>query len=182
MPDSSFVHNDRLVELTKESFNELTSALQKFPEGEDKDLIGAMNSQLKGVDKEIKAIEVDKDFNVAEMKFKGEKLKKTSEHVKKQRVKLLWGFNKMFVAMNCYLVSDPVKPFRGMKTENFSAANLFSEVKAMVLTTVKMKFVNSAIASLPCGSRENISLNRLEAATWRESGKVDHTGEYTIFG
>jgi hypothetical protein len=27
LPDSSFIHNDRLVELTKESYTELTSAL-----------------------------------------------------------------------------------------------------------------------------------------------------------
>lgn len=50
------------------------------------------------------------------MKFKNEKIKKLSDTVKKARVKLLWGFNKMFVSMNSYLVSEPVKPFKGMKS------------------------------------------------------------------
>jgi hypothetical protein len=51
----------------------------------------------------------------------------------------------MFVSMNQYLVSEPVKPFRGMKSKNFSASSLFDEVKSMILTEVKMKFVNKAI-------------------------------------
>lgn len=108
-----------------------------------------MNKLFKSADKEIKEIEVEKHIKVSEMKFKNEKIKKASDSVKKHRVKLLWGFNKMFVSMNCYLVSNPVKPFKGMKADNFSAANLFNEVKTMILTQVKMKFVNSAIDAMP---------------------------------
>jgi hypothetical protein len=48
----------------------------------------------------------------------------------------------MFVSMDSYLVSEAVKPFDGMKSKNFSASSLFNEVKDIILTEVKMKFVN----------------------------------------
>jgi len=51
-----------------------------------------------------------------------------------------------------------------MKANNFSAASLFNEVKTMILTQVKMKFVNSAIESMQTYDRENISVDRLAAA------------------
>jgi len=127
-----------------------------------------MNRLFKEASKEIKDVEVEKDLKVGDMKFKNEKIKKLSDTVKKARVKLLWGFNKMFVSMNSYLVSEPVKPFKGMKANNFSAASLFNEVKTMILTQVKMKFVNSAIEQMPTYSRENISVDRLAAAHFGE--------------
>jgi len=75
-----------------------------------------MNRLFKEAGKQIKEVEVEKDLKVGDMKFKNEKIKKLSDTVKKARVKLLWGFNKMFVSMNSYLVSEPVKPFKGMKS------------------------------------------------------------------
>jgi hypothetical protein len=54
----------------------------------------------------------------------------------------------------------------------------------MILTAVKMKFVDTAIESLPertCG-RERITIKRHVAHHFNDSGKIDHTGEFTIFG
>jgi hypothetical protein len=164
IPDSSFIQNDKLIELTKESYTEQMKSIEKYPVGQDKDLIMEMNRLFKEASKDIKDVDVEKDMKVKEMKFKNEKIKKVSDAVKMARVKLLWGFNKMFVSMNTYLVSEPVKPFRGMKANNFSAASLFNEVKTMILTQVKMKFVNSAIESMQTYDRENISIDRLAAA------------------
>jgi len=107
-----------------------------------------MNRLFKDASKEIKDLDPEKDLKAGDMKFKNEKIKKVSDSIKKARIKLLWGFNKMFVSMNSYLVSEPVKPFKGMKAQNFSAASLFNAVKTMILTQVKMKFVNSAIAQM----------------------------------
>jgi len=59
---------------------------------------------------------------------------------------------------------------------------LFNDVKTMILTQVKMKFVNSAIEQMPTFSRENISIDRLAAAHYGELGKIDHTAEFSIFG
>jgi hypothetical protein len=52
----------------------------------------------------------------------------------------------------------------------------------MVLTSVKMKFVDSAISNLPTQSRFDLEINRNNALRFSESGKVDHTGEHTVFG
>merc|ERR1719272_2486644 len=45
-----------------------------------------------------------------------------------------------------------------------------------------MKFVNNAIESMPVGSSEKISVDRLAAAHYGEMGKIDHTAEHSIFG
>jgi hypothetical protein len=134
IPDTSFVINDKLLDVTKENYTELTNAIKKYPSEKDNELIVAMNKQFKECDKEIKDVDPEKDFNISEMTFKDEKVKKLSENVKKQRLKVLWGFNKMFVSMNSYLVSEPVKSYRGMKSKNTSASSLFNEVKNMILT------------------------------------------------
>lgn len=54
----------------------------------------------------------------------------------------------------------------------------------MIMTTVKMKFVDSSIAKLEVGSRSgtSIPIKRISAMRYEEEGKQDHTGEYTIFG
>lgn len=51
----------------------------------------------------------------------------------------------------------------------------------MILTTVKMKFVDQAISKLSTGSEERIVIKRNAAMRFEETGKVDHEGKYTIF-
>lgn len=52
----------------------------------------------------------------------------------------------------------------------------------MILTTVKMKFVDQAISKLPTGSQGNIIVKRNAAMRFEETGKIDHEGKHTIFG
>lgn len=66
------------------------------------------------ISKEHDKVEPDKDFTVGNMKFdKESKLRKVSDHIKKQRVKLIWTFNQIFVNVYRYLVSEQCKLFRG---------------------------------------------------------------------
>lgn len=143
-----------------------------------------MNKQMAEISKEHDKVEPDKDFNVGNMKFdKESKLRKVNDNIKKQRVKLIWTFNQVFVNVYRYLVSEPCKPFKGQITENTSASNLFNNVKHIILTSVKMKFVDKSIAALPTrNNQENLNFKRHVAHNFKDSGAVDHTGEYTIFG
>lgn len=52
----------------------------------------------------------------------------------------------------------------------------------MILTSVKMKFVDNAIQNLPTTDRFDVSISRNDALRFSETGKVDHTGEHSIFG
>ena len=53
----------------------------------------------------------------------------------------------------------------------------------MILTQVKMKFVDDAICKLPTNSGYcSIAINRINATMFEESGKVDHSGEFSILG
>lgn len=148
-----YIINDRLLDLTKEDYTEFIDCVKKFPNECDKEFLSEMNKNLKGITKELKQIEADKDFNIADMTFKDEKLTKCSEKVKKQRLRIYWEFNQTFVQMAPYLVQNPPKPFAGQRIKVETAASLFKAVKNMILTTVKMKFVDQAINKLPTGSQ-----------------------------
>lgn len=45
-----------------------------------------MNKQLVALDKEVKSVDPKADFNISDMTFKDEKLKKLSENIKKLRI------------------------------------------------------------------------------------------------
>lgn len=81
-----------------------------------------------------------------------------------------------------YLLNNPPKGFKGQKIANSSAANLFQEVKSMILTSVKMKFVDNAIQNLPSSDRKDVSISRNDALRFSETGKVDDTAQHSIFG
>jgi hypothetical protein len=58
---------------------------------------------------------------------------------------------------------------------------MFKDVKQMILTAVKMKFVDQAIEKMPTGNQESIVVKRNAALRFEETGKIDHEGKYTIF-
>lgn len=110
IPDTSYIINDVLIGHTKTAFQEIEETYAKFPVEGDKELLYFMNKQLIALNKEIKDVDPKADFNVSDMAFKNEKLKKVPESAKKLRIQLLWAFNKSFVNMFPYLPNNPVKP------------------------------------------------------------------------
>jgi len=125
--------------------------LSKFPPNCEREFITEMNKLLNGLgDKDHKTIEPKTDFDVSAMKFSTEsKLKKVSDSVKRQQLIIIWSFNLFFVKTQPYLVNKPIKPFRNYSGANTGFADMFNEVKSMILTAVKMKFVDNAISKLP---------------------------------
>lgn len=69
-----------------------------------------------------------------------------------------------------------------MKFDNNSAANIFFQVKNMILTSVTMSFVDKKIDNMSTGSQRDTSIDRHKAKKFEESGKIDHTGEHSVFG
>ena len=74
------------------------------------------------------------------------------------------------------------KGFRNQKVENSSAANIFKQVKHLILTSVTMSFVDKKIEKMETGSENHVCIDRHKAKHFEEAGKVDHTGEFTEFG
>jgi hypothetical protein len=72
--------------------------------------------------------------------------------------------------------------FRNQKVENSSAANIFMQVKHLILTSITMSFVDKKITNMETGSRINVNLDRHKAKRFEESGKVDHSGEFSEYG
>lgn len=144
-----------------------------------------MDKQLKEFSGDIELSGIDK-FKVKDMTFKEEKddgkLFKVSTQVKEKRINLIWHYNYFFCRLQKYLVTKSNKGFKGQKVENTSASNIFRTVKHLILNAVKMSFVDKSISNLETGNCSCVNINRNDALRFEESGKVDHTGEYTIFG
>jgi hypothetical protein len=144
-----------------------------------------MNKQLTECPENIELKHIDK-FTVKDMKFKeekdGGKLSKVGVSVKEKRVNLIWHFNYFFFQLNKMLISTPSKGFRGQKIANTSAANVFQQVKNMILTSVVMTFVDQKIDRMSTGSSKRVLIDRLKARGFIDSGKVDHSAEFTEFG
>jgi len=54
--------------------------------------------------------------------------------------------------------------------------------KNLVLNSAKNKMFDEKIRSLECGGYCHVTINRRKAMTFCDAGKIDHTGQYTIFG
>lgn len=184
-PDLSFVENKQILENTKEQYREYCDILNKFPEVGSQELFQQMGKQLTALEGEIELKNIDK-FNVKDMTFKeekdGGKLAKVSVQVKEKRLQLAWYYNYFFVKLQNFLVSKAQKGFKGQKVPNTSAANIFNQVKHLIMSSVKMNFVDKQIAKLDTCSGDSVNIDRNEALRFEETGKVDHTGEHTVFG
>jgi hypothetical protein len=73
IPDLKYIVNDRLLEITKEQYNEFIGLVKKFPAACDKEFLYEMNKSLKTVTKNLKDINTDSD----------KRLQKTTEKVKR---------------------------------------------------------------------------------------------------
>jgi len=63
-----------------------------------------------------------------------------------------------------------------------SVLQLVQIVKSSLLGSMKTKFINDEIKALSRGSRGHLKIMRLKAQRFKDKGKCDHTGEYTMFG
>lgn len=63
-----------------------------------------------------------------------------------------------------------------------SAYAAVQATKASLLGSMKTKFIEEEIEKLPRGSKGTVRVARAAAMAFRETGKCDQTGEFTIFG
>jgi hypothetical protein len=193
-PDFSYQANSKLLSQTVDSYKEFCQQLDKYPQGADQikadeELREQMSKQIASDCPENLELKHIEKFKVKDMKFKDEKdhgsglLSKVPASVIEKRVNLIWHFNYFFFSIQNLVVTKLTKGFRGQKVSNTSAANMLAKSKSMILTAVLLKFVNKKIEALPQGSgHQSITLDRPKAFNFEETGKVDHTGEYTLFG
>lgn len=176
VPNLAIQRNSKLINLTKEGWTQLCENTEKFDVKKyQSQFLKAMDALV--ADKDM-ACDFKKDFNASELSFaeKDDKdLKKLSETVLKQVASMYWMLNKNFFDVLTYSC-------REQKGLVGSARELLNLSKASLLGSVKSKFVDREISRLPTGSRGNVTIKRHLAARHAEQGKVDHTGEFSIFG
>lgn len=177
MPDLTLQKNSQLLKQTEEEWDEVVDNDKKFDKEFGKELMQQMDKQLapKLGETDISGIDLDKHLKISEMTFQDKALKKLPEKIKKQRAALYWAFN-----TKCF----EVLPYRSgtlRKLDNSFAA-LVAQAKGSLLGCTKNKVIQKEIERLPTGSRRTVTIKRNAASRFKDSGKCDHTGEYTIFG
>jgi hypothetical protein len=77
-----------------------------------------------------------------------------------------------------------ILPYCTSKTKKIegSSFDLLDKLKTSLLSSIKMKYVNQQIQKLPSNGQGTAQIKRHAAARFIETGKCDHTGEFTIFG
>lgn len=165
MPNMSFERNDKLIDLTKTSYDELCEIASKFPSALDPELLKETDKYIKSklTDKNIANIKVKEDFKIGEMTFKNPKIKKLSENVKRKRIELYMAFNQFFLNLMPFISLDD-KLSVGVLSRQFMA------VKSMILFSMKNKALQSKIDELPTESGGYVEIRRRKAQRFREAG------------
>ncbi len=118
------------------------------------------------------AIELD------ERRF-SDKTKKLPEAIKRKRLQILLDFNKF---------ATQLVPFIDYNTKLSLEASArlnayFMKAKEFIMYQVKYRYQTAYVNNLEVSAeKKDIPINRLRALRFFDSGKVDHTGEYTVFG
>lgn len=176
-PDLTLQKNNKLLKNTQEQWDEVMDNFKKFDPAHKKELIDQLDKQVKSKisETEINKLDLDKSIKISEMEFKDKDFKKVPEKVKKQQANLYWAIN-----VTCY----DILPYRSsaLKDLENSFASLVTLNKGTLLTCVKAKVIQREIDRLSQGSKCTIKIKRNAAARFIDTGKCDHTGEYTIFG
>lgn len=106
-------------------------------------------------------------------------MKKLPEALKRKRIHLLLEFNRY---------ASQLLPFIDYNTKLSLEASArlnayFMKSKEFIMYGVKHKYQAAYTNNLQVSSeKKDIPLHRLRAQRFFESGKIDHTGEYTVFG
>ncbi len=127
-------------------------------------------------DKDVNDIKVNNDFKVFDMNFRNPKLKKLPEDVIRRRMELYLNFNQFYIKLMPFITKN------SLKKANSNMIKDNTDIKSMILLSIKNNILKNALQLLPTGSMQHIEINRLEARNFIERGEVDHTGEFTIFG
>lgn len=114
-------------------------------------------------------------FKVSDVEFKTEELQGYSDKVKMHIAKLYWRLSVSLYKAVSYR-SGALAGVDG------SFAKLIQDQRHLVLPSFKSKIIDQQISNLPTASRGSIKIKRNPAKEFADSGKCDHTGEYTIFG
>jgi E3 ubiquitin-protein ligase HERC2 len=118
------------------------------------------------------AIELD------ERRF-SDKTKKMPEAIKRKRLQILLDFNKF---------ASQLVPFIDYNTKLSLEASArlnayFMKAKEFIMYQVKYRYQTAYVNSLEVSTdKRDIPINRLRSLRFFDSGKCDHTGEYTVFG
>ena len=176
LPDLTHQKNEALIKSTQDLWYEIADQDSKFNQDFTKDLLRAIDAKISGLSlarSDTKAFE--KDVKMSELEFKDKGLKKLSDKTKKQKAVLYWMLNSYFFDLLPY----STKCLRGIPN---SVIELIQSTKSCLFTSMKNKCIQTQIEQLPTGSSGDVTIKRGAALRFRDEGKCDHTGEFTIFG
>ena len=186
-PDYTYIKNDSMIEKAKDSYKEIFDQVVKFPKQCDREL-------LESVEKYI--TEKDLDFNdtnsnnveitPSELTFKSKKLKGLPEKTKQQRINALLEYNLHFLKTIPYVLldEDTLNEMAKSKGKTSDKLNeMFILGKGLAFSSIKNKYIKNIVNNLTTDyDQPEVKIKRRKAQVFKDSGKTDHKGEYTVFG
>ena len=186
-PDYSYIKNDKIIEKSKEVYKDIYDQVAKFPLDCDSELIECIEKYIKNKNLDFKdGYSSEKEINQINLVFKNKTLKGLSDKTKQQRINALVMYNKYFLKTLPYVLLDEETLSQKAKPKVIttdSLSQIFISGKNLAFIAIKDKYIKSMVNNL------SKSINKSEwcvkirkAQRFKDSGKVDHKGEHTIFG
>lgn len=186
-PDYSYMRNDAMIEKAKDTHKEIVEQVIKFPRQCDRELLECLEKYI-----------TDKDLNFddtsgakieimpSSLTFKNKRLKGLPDKTKQQRINALLKYNLFFLKTIPYVLLDE-ETLRQMATSKDKMSDKLNELfilgKGLAFSSIKNKYIRNIVYNLNCNyDSPEVKVKRRRAQVFKDSGKVDHKGEYTIFG
>ena len=186
-PDYSYIKNDKIIEKSKEVYKNIYDQVVKFPLECDSELIECIEKYIKDKDLDFEDDDSSKiEINQSDLIFKNKTLKGLSDKTKQQRINALVMYNKYFLKTLPYVLLDEETLSQKTKPKDTTAdslSQLFIAGKNLAFMTIKDKYIKNIVDNLSeSDDRPEWWIKRRKAQRFKDSGKVDHKGEHTIFG
>ena len=190
-PDYSYMRNESMIEKSKDTYKEIFEQVVKFPKQCDRELLECLEKHITDNDMNFddnnNSIGSSKiEISPNDLKFKNKRLKALPEKTKQQRINALIKYNQFFLRTIPYVLLDEetLSEMATLKDKISDKLNeLFILGKGLAFTSIKNKYIRNIVYNLQSNyDQPECKIKRRRAQVYRDSGKVDHKGEYTVFG
>ena len=161
--------------ISSPKLEEYLAELSAFDTQYDYELLDLLNEYLMEKDTKIETISLKNDISLPYKKKVN--LVRYPVDLLKKRARMLIKFNKIVRKAIEYI------DFNSKSESEDDLYSCYNRAKAYVLTITKDQMMRAALMEEPKSQgRANVDIERSKAFALKMSGRVDHSGQYTVFG
>ena len=185
-PNYTYEKNKDIINLQKEKYFKIVSSIKKFDEKHDGELLESIESYI--TKKSIDFLNnPGTQIDATEVEFASKELKSMASKDVQPRINAFLSFNQNFLKVIPYVILDEemIKEVTEGKSEvqSDTLSVLFMISKSLAFKSTKYSYIKKIADSLPTSYNEpDVQFNRRLIMHKKDKGKVDHRGEWTMFG